>query len=137
MLKINSISGDRYYISSDVPVQKKDKIFSAVVDRGTRELFCGDTNIDGVSYYGCKQLGADYDHGVGYVWSSRSSCINGQFGTQLTEVILNGTALWSMDINALKELVSKYTGKEYYIEKFYYPFDKNKEEPYYRLIENK
>ena len=133
MLTINSISGDRYYISCDEPIQKKNKIFSTVVDGGTRELFCGYTNIEGVYYYGCKQLVADYDHGAGYVWSSRASCINKQFGTHLTEVILNGTALWAMDINTLKELVSQYTNKDYSVEEYFDFYDK---EPHYRLKEN-
>lgn len=137
MLTIKSISGDRYYISCDEQIQKKDKLFSAIVERGTEELFCGDTTVEGVYYYGCRQLVDTWEHAAGYIWSSRPSCINGQFGTQLAEVIINNSALWAMDINILKNLVAQHTGKDYYVEEYYSPYDKNKEEPHYRLIENK
>lgn len=135
MLTIKLISGDNYYLSCDEHIEKQDVLYSAIVEYGKEELFCGRTTVEGVYYYGCKQLFDTWAHAAGYIWSSRASCINGQFGTQLVEVIINGSSTWAIDINILKDLVVQYTGKDFYIEEYYSLYDKGKEEPHYRLKE--
>ena len=140
MLKIKKIStvngSPRYYISCDEEVKVTEKIYSKIVDEGRSELFCESTNIEGIYHFGCKQLKDRYDHKAGYVWSSRAGCINGQFGTQLSDdTLVNDSGIWHLDINILKILVEEFTGKEYRIEQFYASYDKEKEEPIYKLVE--
>lgn len=140
MLKIKKmykLNGNmRYELISDEEVKVKEKIHSKIVDTGEGELFCESTNIEGVYHFGCKQLKNSYDHGAGYVWSSRAGCINGQFGTQLyDDTSVNGFWGWHLDVNVLKPLVEEFTGKEYKIEKVYSSYDKENEEPRYKLVE--
>ena len=133
--RIGCLNGaDLYYLSCGEPIQKKDKIYSKLVKNNTSELFCYDTTVPGIYSFGCKQLTDGVYHEAGYVWSSRSGCINGQFGMQLIEVVINGVYR-NIDINVLKPLVEEYSNKEYDIQKFYFGFDKDKEEPYYKLVE--
>ena len=140
MLKVTnmySLNGDmRYVLECDEEVKVKEKIYSKIVDDGRGELFCESTNVEGVYHFGCKQLMDSYDHKAGYVWSSRSGCINGQFGTQLyDDASVNGWWGWYLDVNILKPLVEEFTGKKYKIEVFYPSYDKEKEEPRYKLVE--
>lgn len=135
--KISNINGcPRYYISCDEKIVIKEKIHSKLVQRDTHELFCENTNVDGLYHFGCKQLVASYDHGPGYVWSSRAGCINGQFGMKLyDECIINGVFGWHLDMNTLKSLVEEFTGKEYDIQQHIIPWDRKDDEPTYRLVE--
>ena len=139
MLKIKEIgklNGEpKYYINCDEKIESKDKIHSKLVERDTEELFCCDTNVSGVYSFGCKQLTNGVFHDAGYVWSSRPGCINGEFGMQLVEAVINGVGYWYIDINTLKPLVEEFTGKNYMIEKYYYSYDKDETEPVYRLVE--
>lgn len=140
MLKIEKIAiingSPRYYISCDEKLVEGERIHSRVVDGGDGELFCSKTNVPDIYYFGCKQLEDDYDHKAGYIWSSRAGCINGQFGTQLyDDCVINGVGYWHADINLIKTLVEEYNGKKYRIEQYYNFYDKNKEEPVYRLVE--
>lgn len=135
--RIGSINGSpRYYISCDEKIESQEKIYSKVVEHGTEELFCMNTNIPGVYSFGCKQLTDGVYHGAGYVWSSRAGCVNGQFGLQLyDDCVINGAGYWHVDINVLKSLVEAFTGKIYKIEKYHPFYDKDNSEPNYRLIE--
>ena len=140
MLKVTNVynlNGDvRYVLECDEEVEIKEKIYSKIVDNGRSELFCESTNVEGVYHFGCKQLKDSYDHGAGYVWSSRAGCINGQFGTQLyDDTSVNGRWGLHLDVNILKPLVEEFTGKKYKIEVFYSSYDKEKEEPRYKLVE--
>ena len=137
IVKMFKLNGDmRYELICDEKVEVKEKIYSKLVDNGRSELFCESTNVEGVYHFGCKQLTNGYDHGAGYIWSSRAGCINGQFGTQLyDDTSVNGWWGWHLDINILKPLVEEFTGKEYRIEQFYAFYDKKKEEPNYKLVE--
>ena len=140
MLKIDKVAtingSPRYYISCDEKIEHLEKIHSKLVERETEELFCESTNVDGIYYFGCKQLKEGNGHGAGYVWSSRAGCINGQFGTQLyDDCVINGVGYWHADINLIKTLMEEYTGKKYRIEQYYNFYDKDKEEPVYRLVE--
>lgn len=135
--RIDSINGSpRYYIFCDEKIEVGEKIHSKLVECNTEELFCKSTNVPGVYSFGAEQLTDGVFHGAGYVWSSRAGCINGQFGMQLYDhCVINGSGFWYADINIIKTLVEEYTGKEYTIEQYYNFYDKNKEEPVYRLIE--
>ena len=134
MYKLNS--DVRYELTCDEKVEIKEKIYSKLVDNGRSELFCESTNIEGVYHFGCKQLTDSYDHKAGYIWSSRAGCINGQFGTQLyDDTSVNNSWIYHLDINILKPLVEEFTGKKYRIEQFYSSYDKEKEEPRYKLVE--
>lgn len=135
--KVASINGSpRYHIFCDEKIEHKEKIHSKLVERDTEELFCESTTVDGIYYFGCKQLRERNGHGAGYVWSSRAGCINGQFGTQLyDDCVINGVGYWHADINLIKTLMEEYTGKKYRIEQYYNSYDKNKEEPVYKLVE--
>ena len=134
--RIANINGSpRYYISCDDKIVVKEKIHSKLVERNTEELFCETTNIDGLYHFGCKQLKDSYDHGAGYIWSSRAGCINGQFGTQLyDDCVVDGVGYWHLDMNTLKSLVEEFTGEKYNIEQYYNRWDNEKEEPLYRLV---
>lgn len=135
--KIVQLNGrSRYFIKCDEVIKEKEKVHSKLVEHSTEELFCQNTNIPGVYYFGCRQLIDRASHSAGYVWSSRAGCINGQFDTQLIEdIVINGTAYWSIDINVLKRLVEDFTGKQYIIQKYYPSYGNKEEEPNYRLIE--
>lgn len=140
MLKIKeiaTINGSlRYYISCDEKIEAVEKIHSKLVERETEELFCESTNVDGIYYFGCKQLREGNGHGAGYVWSSRVGCINGQFGLQLyDDCVINDVGGWHADINLLKTLMEDYTGMKYTVEQYYPGYDKDKEEPNYKLVE--
>lgn len=135
--KMYNLNGDmRYELKCDEEVEVKEKIHSKIVDGGKSELFCESTNVEGVYHFGCKQLTDSYDHKAGYVWSSRAGCINGQFGTQLCgDISVNGYWIYHLDVNVLKPLVEEFTGKKYKIEQVYSFYDKEKEEPRYKLVE--
>ena len=140
MLKVTNmynLNGDvRYELKSDEEVKVKEKIYSKIVDEGKSELFCESTNVEGVYKFGCKQLTDRYDHKAGYVWSSRAGCINSHFGTQLyDDTSVNGGWGLYLDVNILKPLVEEFTGKKYKIEMFFPYYDKEKEEPRYKLVE--
>lgn len=139
MLKIKEIGSfngsPRYYVNCDEKIEVVEKIHSKLVDNDREELFCESTNVEGVYYFGCKQLFDSYDHKAGYVWSSCPGCINGAFGTQLVEAVIDGVGYWYIDINILKSLVEEFTGKQYKIEKHFWSYDKNQEEPCYKLVE--
>lgn len=142
MLKIKDITypngSPRFHISCDEKIVVKEKIHSKLVERDTEELFCESTNVPGVYHFGCMQLTASYDHGPGYVWSSRAGCINGQFGTQLyDDCVVDGASYWKLDIQTLKPLVEEFTGKKYIVEQYYTRYDENKEEPLYKFVEVK
>ena len=132
-----NLNGDmRYELKCDENVEVKEKVYSKIVDGGKSELFCESTNVEGVYQFGCKQLTDSYDHKAGYVWSSRAGCINGQFGTQLyDDASVNGDWRLHLDVNILKPLVEEFTGKKYKIEQVYSFYDKEKEEPRYKLVE--
>lgn len=134
--RIVSINGEpRYYISCDEKIESGEKIHSKLVERGTEELFCENTNIPGIYSFGAKQLTDGIYHGAGYVWSSRAGCINGEFSMQLyNDCVVNGAGYWYVDINILKPLVEEFTGTKYLIEKYYPFYDKGHEEPNYRLV---
>ena len=137
IVKMFELNGDmRYELTCDEGIEIKEKIYSKLVNGGRSELFCESTNVEGVYHFGSKQLTDSYDHEAGYIWSSRAGCINGQFGTQLyDDTSVNGWWGWHLDVNILKPLVEEFTGKEYRIEQFYASYDKEKEEPRYRLVE--
>lgn len=140
MLKIKEIDvingSTRYYISCDEKIQVNEKIYSKLVKIDTEELFCESTNIPGLFHFGCKQLKDSYDHKAGYVWSSSAGAMNNHFGTQLCDnCVVDCVGYWHLDINTLKTLVEEYTGKKYDIEQYFSPWDKNKEEPLYKLVE--
>jgi len=130
MLKIKQIINGTYYLTCDKKIQAKDKIYSASVENNTMELFCEDTDVEGVYCFGATQLTDGLYHKAGYTWSSRPSCINGQFGMQLVDVIIDSCAYFAVDIHILKTLVEEHTGKKYYIEQY-----GSAEEPCYRLVE--
>lgn len=136
VIKMFELNGDmRYELRSDEEIKVTEKIHSKIVDNGTSELFCESTNVPGVYNFGCKQLNDRYDHKAGYVWSSRASCINREFDTQLCDnTSVNGSWIWNLDINVLKTLVEEFTGKEYRIEKFYSSYDEDHREPKYKLV---
>lgn len=136
VVKNTMINGESIYrLTCNKKIEKQVKIQSVLVEHGTEELFYYSTNIEGVYSFGCKQLTDGAFHKAGYTWSSRPGCINGQFGTQLTEVVIDGAGCWAIDISTLKPLVEEYTGKTYNIKKYYSFYDKEKEEPCYRLVE--
>lgn len=134
--RIASINGSpRYYLSCDEKIESGEKIHTKLVERDTEELFCKSTNVPGVYSFGCKQLTDGVYHGAGYVWSSRAGCINGEFGMQLyDDCVIGSAAYWHVDINVLKALVEEYTGNTYKVEKYYPSYDKDGKEPNYRLI---
>lgn len=133
--RIDKINGEpAYWLSCDEEIKSDVKIHSALVEGDKEELFCKSTNVEGIYKYGAKQLTNGVFHDAGYIWSSRTGCINGQFGTMLTEVVVNGASV-AIDINVLKDLTEKFTGKTFIIEQYYPFYDKNKEEPNYRLVE--
>lgn len=139
MLKLDQIieihGKPKYYISCDTKIDCKDIIYSKFVDKGSGELFCENTNVEGIYHYGYKQLIDTYDHVAGYIWSSRAGSINGEFGTQLfDDCIINGVGYLKIDINTLKSLVEEYTKDKYNIEQYYASYDHKKEEPLYRLV---
>lgn len=140
MLKIDKVvtinGSPRYYISCDEKIVVKEKIHFRLVESCTEELFCETTNVPNVYHFGCKQLVDDWNHSAGYVWSSRAGCINGQFGLQLyDDCVINDVGCWHVDINLLKTLMEEYTGKKYAVEQYYPSYDKDKEEPNYKLVE--
>lgn len=141
MLKIDhigSLNGSpRYYITCDEKISENAKIHSKLVENNTEELFCCDTNVPGIYSFGCKQLTDGVFHGKGYVWSSRPGCINGQFGTKLVEAVINGAGYWYIDIEVLKPLVEDFTGISYDIQEYHAFYDKNNEEPTYKLVEKR
>lgn len=135
--KIGTLNGEvTYYISCNEAIQSKNKIYTKIVGQNNEELFCFDTNVEGIYSFGCKQLSATMVYEDGHIWSSNAECINGEFGTQLVDAIINGVGYLSIDINVLKPLVEQFTGKKYKIDKYYYSYDKNKSKPSYRLVED-
>jgi hypothetical protein len=136
MLKITKISGDTYYITSDEKIESTEIIESKVVEDGKEELYYKGTNVPGVFTFGCKQLTDGVYHKAGYVWSSRTGVINGEFNTRLVYAVICGCGYWSIDVDTLKDLVEEYTGKKYSIEKYYNFYDHGEPEPNYRLVEN-
>jgi hypothetical protein len=137
MLKLTRISefnGEpKYFITSSEKIKENGKIYSAVI--GDEELFCNDTNVEGIYSFGCRQLTDGVFHGKGYVWSSRPGCINGEFGTKLIEANINGAGYWYIDIEVLKPLVEAYTGLSYDIQEYHAFYDKDFKEPIYKLVE--
>lgn len=99
-------------------------------------LFIKETNIKGIYSFGMEQLKDSYDHKAGYIWSSRASVMNKEFGTALTEVVLkykdgSTDGRFSMDVYYLKPLMEDYLGKELWI-KEYKTFN---DEPIFRFEE--
>lgn len=137
-LKITSIVHGTPWIEVDKEligeVKSTDYCFTKSNDETF--LFVKESNVKGIYSFGAEQLKDSYDHSAGYVWSSRASVMNKEFGTTLTEVVLKhagcGTdGRFSMDVYYLKPLMEDYLGKDLYVRE-YKTFD---DEPIFKFEE--
>ena len=85
MLTFNGIQGYNVCIEGDEDLKVLERGMEKEVDDGT--LFVSITNVDGIYRYGYQVHKADpiWGHAAGYVWASRASVMNYNFGTHLIE----------------------------------------------------
>lgn len=142
MLKVKEIINQMPVISTDTPIDSIE--ISTSENSSTREKFIKDnsyrlfirsTNIDDIYKFGCQQLIKTLDHGVGYIWPSRSSIINGQFDTEIADVYINdANHLYGMSIDLLKSLLEDYYNEKITIDKCEFGYDDGKEILYKFII---
>ena len=116
-MKVTLVDNWRIYIEGDVipgtyryvPIVPGDIVESKIVEDGTEEMFYKKTNIEGIYTFGCKQLTDSWDHKAGYIWSSRSSCVNETFGTNFIDCSFNSTYC-AIDADIALPLVEAYYG---------------------------
>ena len=89
MMKIDHIHNDSIYLSGDEPLKSIDRIFEQ--ECGCGVAFLNRTNIEGLYTHGLEQkVEQHWGHGPGYVWASRASVMNAQFGVALYEAYYKG-----------------------------------------------
>lgn len=107
MLKFKSFYARNLYFTNDNEDIKRVQRYSKLVDNDEYEMFYETTEIEGVISYGCKQLFDDREHDAGYVWASRPSCVNKEWGTKYLHAYVDNRA-YGIDSEVAINLIEKW-----------------------------
>ena len=134
MLKIIDVINQIPIIESDETIEIINGVEGIKAEKFIKNnnyrLFARKTNIENLYKYGSQQLISGGGHGIGYVWQSRCSLINGQLNLNLSEVRSVNGNIFGLDINVIKSLLEEYYDCSINIETITFGDNDNKEIKY-------